>query len=64
MVSRLVTFGDLCRSQIDMHTVVLAGKSSDVKVRETVQLQLESERWFQVTIVSILCKLNNTNTVL
>ena len=32
MVSCLVTFGDLCRAQVEMHSMVLARNGSDAKV--------------------------------
>lgn len=32
VISCLVTFGDLCRSQVEVHAVVLAWQRSDVKV--------------------------------
>lgn len=32
MVGGLVTFGDLCRAQVEVHAVVLTGDGTDVKV--------------------------------
>jgi len=38
-------FVHISRAEVEMHAMVLAGNSTDVKVAELADLQLESQCW-------------------
>ena len=43
--SREAMLVHLGRAEVEMHAMVLAGNGADVKVTESADLQLESQRW-------------------
>ncbi len=52
-----LTCGDLCRAQIEMHPVVVARNGFDIKVGETVDLQLKGHGWLKMAVDGVLLKL-------